>query len=346
MNEKTEILISTLKRLFGIPKTEKPGIVELEFNCRRPKCNGDNKYNLAFNVKKNQFHCWKCNYSGNIHTVVNDYGTKEDKERVTLVFPKSNFTKKKKTNNKKLFNEYLCCDLPKDFLPLSKKQDSWQYNKAIEYLKKRGVSDRIIKKYNIGYAEFGNLKHRIIIPSYNYNGKVNYYSARSYFEDKKPAYMGPSTSVINKQDIIFNLSNINFDLPVYIVEGVFDMLPLYNAVPMLGKKPSDFLIHKLVTHKSKVILCLDEDAIEDSICLYNIFNSYGLDVYFVKVKDDIAKFYEENGTDGLINLLKTHKKLDFKYIFKMRLKEKNLYKEKLNGKKLNQDWDSIKKNIK
>ena len=40
-------------------------------------------------------------------------------------------------------------------------------------LKKRGLSAHDIIKYNIGYCEDGEYTKKIIIPSYDLNGKLN-----------------------------------------------------------------------------------------------------------------------------------------------------------------------------
>ncbi len=187
----------------------------------------------------------------------------------------------------------------------------------------------------------------IIIPSFNKNGEVNYYEARSYLPWVKPAYHKPDAEEVPKSSIIFNACNVDFNLPVYIVEGPFDMFPLYNVVPLLGKEIPDILIEKLVKHKTKVILCLDEDALKDAVEMYNRLIECGLDVYFVEIKDDIAKFYEKNGREALIELLKAHRKLDLKYIVSLIMKDgKGALKKKRHDEKfIEREWKYLKNKL-
>jgi hypothetical protein len=350
VNNTSQIILNILIKILGAPKKESINLKEYEFNCKSKICRHDEKYNLAYNSKNNIFHCWKCKYSGTAHRIAEDYGNKDDLERISSVLPKKNYIK----NNQKTkeYNELIVCQLPEGFNPLTKKSDSKYYKSAVMYItgKKKGqraLSWDLIKKYNIGYTENkGNRKYRIIFPSYNEYGQVNYYVGRSYYDFIKPNYMGPPKEEVARTEIIFNSKNINFDLPIILVEGVFDMIHLYNAIPMLGKVPSEFIVKKLKEHKSRVILCLDEDALYDSISLYNELTSYGLDVYFVEIKDDIDEFVKKNGKNATVELLRTCRKIDFQYMFqKLALKEKGKKSHYVDEKKLKEDWEQMKKEI-
>jgi len=217
----------------------------------------------------------------------------------------------------------------------------------MEYLRSRRVDDEMIKKFQIGYTESGPRKFRIIIPSFNKNGDVNYYEARSYLPWVKPAYYKPDAEEVPKSAIIFNVSNVDFNLPTYLVEGVFDLMVLYNAIPLLGKEIPDILLAKLIKYKTKVILCLDEDALKDSVEIYNCLIECGIDVYFVEIKDDIAKYYEKYGKEALIEVLKAHRKLDLKYIVSLIMKDtKGSLKKKRNDEKfLEREWNYLKSKL-
>jgi len=336
-----------LKKVLRDPKKDFDNLDEYEFNCPSNTCKHDRgKYNLNFSPELNIFRCWKCNYKGFVHRVFEDYGTEDDYVRIQELVPSDKLKKyKNQEKQKQQFDEYITCELPEGYRILTKKWNSKYYYKALEYLRSRGIDDKLIKKYEIGYTESGPRKFRIIIPSYNKNGDINYYEARSYLPWIKPNYYKPDEP--SKSAVIFNALNINFDLPVYIVEGPFDMLPLYNCLPLLGKEMPDIILEKLVKHKTKIILCLDEDALKDSIDMYNKLVECGLDVYFVEIKDDIAKFYEKNGKEGLIELLKTHRKLDLKYIISLILKEGKgaLKKRKIDEKYIEREWNLLNRDF-
>lgn len=332
-----------LKKVLKEPKKDIENLHEYEFNCPSQTCKHDkDKFNLNFSPEINIFRCWKCNYKGFVHRIFEDYGTEEDVIRIREVVQVKGKPKYEKV--KKQFDENITCELPEGYRPLTKKWNSKYYYKALEYLRERHVDDEMIRKFQIGYTESGPRKFRIIIPSFNKNGEINYYEARSYFPWVKPAYHKPDAEEVAKTSIIFNLSNIDFNLPVYLVEGPFDMLPLYNVIPMLGKEISDILLEKLVKHKTKVIMCLDEDALKDSIEIYNRLVECGLDVYFVEIKDDIAKYYEKNGREGLMNILRAHRKLDLKYIISLIMKDNKgaLKKKKIDDKFIEREWKNLK----
>ena len=66
------------------------------------------------------------------------------------------------------------------------------YNHAINFLRKRGLDDIDIKKYKIGFCDDGVYQNRIIVPSYDENGVLNYFVGRSFMGDnmkyKNPMY--------------------------------------------------------------------------------------------------------------------------------------------------------------
>ncbi len=349
--ENNLVIYSILKDILSDPKDYYPGIVQFEFNCPSNYCKKDvSKYNLAFNSELNIFHCWKCKYKGIVKKIIEEYGTENHISKIKLIFPQNQKFSNPQSNStkKKEFNDNVICELPEGFISLSKLPDNFKktkyYYKAVNYLKSRKIFQNTIDKYNIGYTEEGPRKFRIIIPSYNKNNDLNYYEARSYVPSVKPAYLKPDFP--DKNDIIFNLKNVNFNIPVYIVEGVFDMFPLFNAIPLLGKTMSNYLISKLVENNTKVILCLDEDARKDAYDLYFLLESFGLDVYVVDIQDDVAKFHELHEKEELIKILKNYKKLDFNLIFGNKLKTKKRGSMKLyTVDHVNNDYNKVKKRI-
>ena len=90
--------------------------------------------------------------------------------------------------------------------------------------------------------------------------------------------------------IIFNESKINWLAPVWIVEGPFDSLFIPNSIPILGKVLHDKLWNLLYAKATSVVICLDEDAWENSKKMYNTLNGGKLEgrvkiVHLPKDKD-------------------------------------------------------------
>jgi len=322
MEDQKFIILSILKNFLGEPKNSLNADtkVQWEFNCQNPMCRGDNKYNLAFNSNENIFKCWKCKESGVVHKLVHNYGTKEDYKKLKLILPTYSSNYANVFRKKTISLNFVTCPLPIGFTPLNKTINSKMYSLAHQYATKdRSLSLKDIDKFNIGYTEIGPYRNRLIIPSFNRNGSVNYFEARSFLKGNKLSYYKPDKKAFPKQnvpekyDIIFNENNINWDLPVYLVEGVFDMFRIPNSIPMIGKTPSWLLFSQLIEHNARVVICLDEDAIKDGIEIYEKLNSLGLDVYFVDLsnKGDISYVYENEGQEAVTKLLQSKKKIDF-----------------------------------
>ena len=68
--------------------------------------------------------------------------------------------------------------------------------------------------------------------SYDKEGELNYYIARSWDLKSRAKYKNPEAE---KDKIIFNESLIDWNKDIYLVEGVFDSFFLDNSVAMLGK---------------------------------------------------------------------------------------------------------------
>ena len=51
---------------------------------------------------------------------------------------------------------------------------------AMAYLNKRNISKYDIIKYNIGYCKSRNYKNMIILPTYDAEGNLNYFTGRSF----------------------------------------------------------------------------------------------------------------------------------------------------------------------
>lgn len=193
--------------------------------------------------------------------------------------------------------------LPKEFKQLYFKPSGLFnpiYNTAIHYLSQRGIKESEIVKYNIGYCEDGLYGGRIIIPSYDDSGELNYFIARSFYEDETMKYKNPP---VNRDVIVFE-NQINWNEPITLVEGAFDAFSVKrNVIPLLGK----FLLSKLknkIFEKGvkEITIMLDSDAIEDSTKHSEWFIKNG-----IKVKNIIptGKDAGELGYERVNELIKT-----------------------------------------
>ena len=352
MEENNDYIIAQIVKSFlGEPKSEHDALSkkQWQFNCPSPKCRHDiDKFNLEYNSEKHLFKCWKCEYKGFIYQLAQDYGSPVDLQRVQSILPpdKVDSLRSKTINKPKVDHHLVTCKLPEGYFPLGKNRNTPLYKLAWDYLvHERKVSPSFIDKYEMGYTETGPRRFRIIIPSKNALGRINYYEARSYVRGPKVIpYIKPPGDEVHKNDIIFNEYFINWDLPIFLVEGVFDMLRLPNAIPVLGKEISELLTNELMKHNSTVIICFDPDAIEKTVETYTKLSSLGLNVFFVdllsynkdfvegnlpsiKGKDreemlnrDISRIYEGYGKSEVVNAIKYAKRLDLTIQISKKLK--------------------------
>lgn len=172
--------------------------------------------------------------------------------------------------------------LPKEYIPLWKPSTSVIRKHALSYLDRRGVSSAEVLKYQMGYCEEGSYKHKIIVPSYDENGMLNYFVGRSFY-DTAFKHKNPEVS----KDVVGFEMFVNWDLPIVICEGVFDAIAVrMNSIPLFGKSPQSELQKKIISKGVKsVYLALDSDAFKNSLRFAESLMNNGVGVHIVELKD-------------------------------------------------------------
>jgi DNA primase len=190
-------------------------------------------------------------------------------------------------------------ELPKEYKTFVNNKDIIARH-ALSYLKKRNITKQDIIKYNIGYCNSGQFMNMIIIPSYDNNGKLNYFTARSFEKDPFIKYRNPDTS----RDIIPFELFINWDLPIILCEGPFDAMAIKrNVIPLFGKNLQPSLMKKIVTSKvQKIYIALDNDAIKQALGFCEQLLDIGKEVYLVELK---GKDPSDMGFENFTKLIQT-----------------------------------------
>lgn len=271
------------------------------------------KKKLQINLETQKWHCWVCDAKG---------------KRISSLLRKLNVDVKKLQRIKEIYDdeyttyipskeeEKVELFLPKEFKFLSNKPKGINpsYNNAIHYLKQRGIGMDDIKKYKIGYCDGGLYGSRVIIPSYDEEYKLNYFIARSFYKDEKMKYKNPPVS---KNVIMFD-SDINWNEPITLVEGVFDAMSVKrNSIPLLGKFVSKKLMNKIFKKGVKKInIILDEDASEQSLYYVDYFSKQGITVNNI-IPDE--KDPNEMGFKTVNTLIKNSKKTTYEEIIFQKL---------------------------
>jgi DNA primase len=265
MSDDKEILVEILHDILGKEKLHYESRGQISFDC--PMCDdGRHKGNLEVNYFEHVYKCWSCSDENGTHgplgKLIDIWGNKKQRKIYNLLQPEEHKPKEKKKPKLRL---------PEGFTLF--KDSSLVYpvrRQAYNYLTQRGITDEMIEKYGIGFCDKGKFTGRIIIPSYDGEGELTYFIARSWNPHTKSKYMNPESE---KDIIIFNESLIDWDKDIYLCEGVFDALFLPNSIPMLGKHMSELLLNTLYEKaKGNIIIALDGDAFKDGIKLYQELN--------------------------------------------------------------------------
>jgi len=294
-DEEIEVILGLLSDILGEPVKSYDTHNQYAFNC--PMCDdGANKGNLEVSLSKHLYNCWSCGdvnneTRGQLSRLFTTFGTKKQSRIYNILKPDN--LKSENILHKKL-------ELPEGFITFAESNRMHPpRNEAYNYLIGRGITDDMINKYKIGYTVKGDFAYRIIIPSYDKNGELNYFLGRSWIK-RKNKYKNATAP---KDEIIFNEHLINWSEDIYLTEGVFDSIFLPNPIPLLGKHISSKLFNLLYDKVEKnIIICLDGDAYKDSLKLYNDLNGgklynrvklvklpYNKDV--CELKGDINNFY-------------------------------------------------------
>jgi DNA primase len=271
------------------------------------------KKKLQVNIQTQQWHCWVCDAKGKkiqrllkklhvdshklkkIYEIYGDdyivYSNDSDEEKIELKLPKE---------FKSLLHE------PSGINPV--------FRKAKQYAYSRGITIEDIIRYNIGYVDSGIYSGRLIIPSYDGDNRLNYFIARSVFDDEKFKYKNPPVS----KNVIMFENQINWNEPITIVEGVFDAMAVKrNAIPILGKFIPKKLMENIYHKGVKTInILLDTDAQEQALYYTVQFQNQGINTKNIKPSHKDAG---EMGFSQVNKILKNTEETQFGDIISQKL---------------------------
>ena len=302
------IVINILDDTLGIGSSLKGN--EQAHHC--PFCH-HHKKKLQINLETQQWHCWVCDSKG---------------KRISSLLRKLQVDSKQLQKLYEIYgddyviysneseDEKIELRLPSEFksLLVEPKSINPTYKKVKQSAESRGITIEDIIRYNIGYADSGIYSNRIIIPSYDIDNKLNYFIARSVYEDEKFKYKNPP---ISKNIIMFE-NQINWNQPITIVEGVFDAIAVKrNVIPILGKFIPKKLLENIYSKGVKNInILLDTDAQSEAL---NYVVQLGNQGIIVKNIIPSEKDAGEMGFEKVNKILKESKQTDFIDVVKQKL---------------------------
>ena len=270
------------------------------------------KQKLQINVMNQNWHCWVSNTGGrNLFQLLKKVNASHQQfdELKELV---GDIPRYKKTTDVKVD----VVQLPIEFKPLCNGEDSIVKRHALSYIYNRNIDDSDILKYNIGYCDTGLYNNRIIIPSYDSDGTLNFFVGRDFYNSKMKYRNSPTTKDIIGFDLF-----INWDEPIILCEGVCDAMAFKrNAIPLFGKTVMRTLQKKIIESRVKTIyLALDNDAVVDATKISEDFINNGIKVKLMKFEE---KDPSEIGFESLLYLISRTKQTKFSDLMRLKLNGK------------------------
>ena len=137
------------------------------------------------------------------------------------------------------------------------------------YLQQRGVDRTTAARFGVGYyAGAGFLRHRIVFPIHDSQGRLVAYAGRR-LDDSEPRYLFPPG--FPKSQVIFNLHRAVAEAAAHaagaiVVEGFFDCLRVHqsgyrNVVALMGASLSQAQEKLLLERFQELVLMLDGDEV-------------------------------------------------------------------------------------
>lgn len=270
ISEEKKILM--LSRALGAPRFRKLSKHEAVFVCPKSSCPSrtKRKAKLSVNVETDVFNCWVCHFGGKSLIGVLRYGARQALDE---------YVKSRDGGVESHDQSYEIPSLPEEYVSLTRSGHGVFYDRAIRYVMSRGLTVDDVFMLKLGYAEDGPYRHRIIFPSFDRDGELNFVVGRSMVPGEMKYRHGNFS-----KDIIFNEYLVDWKKPIVITEGPFDAAVAgENAIPIQGTfvRSSSKLFGRIVSSGTNVILALDSDAVEQQRDLVTMFMLYGVDCWTI-----------------------------------------------------------------
>jgi hypothetical protein len=270
--------VRLIKSAFGGGSIDGRG-VNIAVEC--PSCGKSGKRKLSIHLETGQCHCWVCGLRAKrVSSVLYKHVSREAAEEYRRAcegeYSQHDDLEEEEASPPKL-------RLPEDFRPVFSRSvtsdpDSRQ---AARYLLRRGLSVDDIVRFRLGVAP--SVKRRVVIPSFDSEGSINFYTARSIDPDINLRY---TNAQVKKTEIIFNEINIDWSQELVVVEGPFDLMKCPdNATCLLGSSlgVGHLLFHRIAANRTPVVLALDADMRPKTQKIAELLHSYDCRVRILDV---------------------------------------------------------------
>lgn len=310
-----------LKKLLGPGDIDRRG-VNAQFWCPFCKHQDPKKRKLAVRLEDGVTHCWVCNWSARSPLrLANVVGASHElKNQLREVYGDVGEVKEDEPPA-----EDKPAQLPDDFALVCDEIDRGVRHPdklaTIRYLGKRGVTHNTAKYARLGLSNHPLYRRRVIFPSFDGDGALNYVTARAIDDETTFKYFNTQRQ---RSSLVFNEVDVDWGRELVLVEGPFDLLACVgmNAAPMLGSWLDEnyLLFNRIVFNRTPVVLAFDPDAGKKQEKVARRFLQYEIPVRVVDwtgfpLDADPAKV----GHETFKRLVKEALRYDEKDAFKSRL---------------------------
>ena len=213
---------------------------------------------------KQIFTCFGCGATGDVIEFVKRFYNLEFSEAVEKLANEYGITLEKKAQNDNRDIYYQVNRMAANFFYKAFTETA---NKGYPYMKRRGISPAILKKFGIGYADekwdslyqylksqgvdvkimvelglvseskgkyYDKFRNRVMFPIINTSGKVIGFGGRAINPDDNPKYLNsPESKIFQKKNNLYGLNisrqSVGKDGYIILVEGYMDTIALYQA---------------------------------------------------------------------------------------------------------------------
>lgn len=290
---------------------------------------------FSVNEEKGFFHCFGCAKHGDIISFVMEYKHMDFKAAITELAEMAGLplpTMHKKTQQQIDAEESYFSIVGAAQKIFAEKLFSSDGAHGLAYIRNRGFSDDMIKKYSIGYAPKNNIisnkyvntkqdkliatglvrrgeygtydffRDKLMFPIFNANGKIVAFSGRS-LDGSEPKYINTSdTELFHKRQTLFGFNfareAIHRANRAIIVEGQIDAIQMQcngfgETVAPLGTALTEDHIAMICKSNRNIIFCFDGDTAGQKAAA----RACGLVMPFIRDNSDVKFAFITGGKD-------------------------------------------------
>ena len=245
-----------------------------EISVRCPYCGKPGKSKMCIIIDTDVYHCWVCEAKGR---GLGKLIAKVNSSKVEEYF--SRYASVNKKQKEEVTEPEIKIELPEDFSMImtgNRSDPSW---KAVtKYALSRGFNKKTLWSFRAGYSSTFEWKRRLILPSFDREGKLNYITGRSIDPDNKFRYKNLSAP---RTSLVFNEMDVDWSKPLLLAEGPLDLVKVkMNKTCLLGSTLSQdsLLFQRIVENQTPIILILDQDAKAKAVKIAESLSNYSVPV--------------------------------------------------------------------